>query len=150
KSQNDRERHEAVLIGLRSVYLIGRLRASGRFAAVHPDAAQPPSGIQIRGPSGNNGVSGPILERGRAEGDGTCPTAPSHDRRRIERYTHRRRACFNHFRNKGQGTRMTSAAQRVEESRALTNIEIAQQARMLPILDVARERLGIPEEALEP
>ena len=31
---------------------------------------------------------------------------------------------------------------------ALTNIEIAQQAKMRPIVDVARERLGIPEESL--
>jgi hypothetical protein len=45
---------------------------------------------------------------------------------------------------------MTSAAQRVEETRPLTNIEIAQQARMRPILELARERLGIPEVALEP
>src|SRR5215469_2225108 len=33
---------------------------------------------------------------------------------------------------------------------ALTNIEIAQQAKMRPIVDVARERLGIPEESLSP
>ncbi|MGH8228147.1 MAG: formate--tetrahydrofolate ligase [Steroidobacteraceae bacterium] len=33
---------------------------------------------------------------------------------------------------------------------ALTNIEIAQQAKMRPILTLAKERLGIPEEALEP
>jgi formate--tetrahydrofolate ligase len=33
---------------------------------------------------------------------------------------------------------------------ALRNIEIAQQARMQPIVRVARERLGIPEESLEP
>ena len=33
---------------------------------------------------------------------------------------------------------------------ALRNIDIAQQARMRPILEVARERLGIPEESLEP
>jgi len=32
----------------------------------------------------------------------------------------------------------------------LSNIEIAQQARMRPILELARERLGIPEEYLEP
>ena len=32
----------------------------------------------------------------------------------------------------------------------LSNIEIAQQARMRPILELARERLGIPEEFLEP
>ncbi|MGH8221192.1 MAG: formate--tetrahydrofolate ligase, partial [Steroidobacteraceae bacterium] len=33
---------------------------------------------------------------------------------------------------------------------AQTNIEIAQQAKMRPIMDVARERLGIPEERLSP
>jgi formate--tetrahydrofolate ligase len=33
---------------------------------------------------------------------------------------------------------------------ALTNIEIAQQAKMRPIVTVAKERLGIPEEALSP
>ncbi len=33
---------------------------------------------------------------------------------------------------------------------ALTNIEIAQQAKMRPIITVAKERLGIPEEALSP
>lgn len=33
---------------------------------------------------------------------------------------------------------------------ALRNIDIAQQARMRPILQVARERLGIPEDSLEP
>src|ERR1700759_3944111 len=33
---------------------------------------------------------------------------------------------------------------------ALRNIDIAQQAKMRPILDIARERLGIPEESLEP
>ena len=33
---------------------------------------------------------------------------------------------------------------------ALRNIDIAQQARMLPIVRIARERLGIPEESLEP
>jgi formate--tetrahydrofolate ligase len=33
---------------------------------------------------------------------------------------------------------------------SLRNIDIAQQARMLPIVRVARERLGIPEESLEP
>ncbi len=33
---------------------------------------------------------------------------------------------------------------------ALRNIDIAQQARMRPILEVARDRLGIPEESLEP
>jgi formate--tetrahydrofolate ligase len=32
----------------------------------------------------------------------------------------------------------------------LSNIEIAQQARMRPILELAQERLGIPEEYLEP
>jgi formate--tetrahydrofolate ligase len=32
----------------------------------------------------------------------------------------------------------------------LQNIEIAQQAKMQPIVRVARERLGIPEESLEP
>ena len=32
----------------------------------------------------------------------------------------------------------------------LRNIEIAQQARMQPIVRVARERLGIPEDSLEP
>lgn len=31
----------------------------------------------------------------------------------------------------------------------MNNLEIAQQAKMLPIIDVARERLGIPEDALE-
>ncbi|HVN98930.1 MAG TPA: formate--tetrahydrofolate ligase [Steroidobacteraceae bacterium] len=31
-----------------------------------------------------------------------------------------------------------------------SNIEIAQQARMRPIVQVAKERLGIPEESLEP
>ncbi len=31
-----------------------------------------------------------------------------------------------------------------------SNIDIAQQAKMLPIVQVARERLGIPEEQLEP
>src|ERR1700723_3024784 len=31
-----------------------------------------------------------------------------------------------------------------------SNIEIAQQAKMLPIMQVARDRLGIPEEQLEP
>ena len=31
-----------------------------------------------------------------------------------------------------------------------SNIEIAQHARMQPILSLARERLGIPEERLEP
>jgi formate--tetrahydrofolate ligase len=31
-----------------------------------------------------------------------------------------------------------------------SNIEIAQRAKMLPILQLARERLGIPEESLEP
>jgi formate--tetrahydrofolate ligase len=31
-----------------------------------------------------------------------------------------------------------------------SNIEIAQRAKMLPILSLARERLGIPEESLEP
>jgi formate--tetrahydrofolate ligase len=31
-----------------------------------------------------------------------------------------------------------------------TNIEIAQQAKMLPIVPLARERLGIPEESLSP
>jgi formate--tetrahydrofolate ligase len=33
---------------------------------------------------------------------------------------------------------------------SLRNIDIAQQARMQPIVRVARERLGIPEESLEP
>jgi len=33
---------------------------------------------------------------------------------------------------------------------SLRNIDIAQQARMLPIVRIARERLGIPEESLEP
>jgi len=33
---------------------------------------------------------------------------------------------------------------------AQTNIEIAQQAKMRPIVEVARERLGIPEESLSP
>lgn len=33
---------------------------------------------------------------------------------------------------------------------ALRNIEIAQQARMRPIVEVARERLGIPEDSIEP
>jgi formate--tetrahydrofolate ligase len=33
---------------------------------------------------------------------------------------------------------------------ALRNIEIAQQARMRPIAEVARERLGIPEDSIEP
>ena len=33
---------------------------------------------------------------------------------------------------------------------ALRNIDIAQQAKMRPIVQVARERLGIPEEQLEP
>jgi formate--tetrahydrofolate ligase len=33
---------------------------------------------------------------------------------------------------------------------AQTNIEIAQQAKMRPIVDIARERLGIPEDALSP
>ncbi|MGH8151005.1 MAG: formate--tetrahydrofolate ligase [Steroidobacteraceae bacterium] len=32
----------------------------------------------------------------------------------------------------------------------LTNIEIAQQAKMLPIVSLAKERLGIPEESLSP
>jgi formate--tetrahydrofolate ligase len=32
----------------------------------------------------------------------------------------------------------------------MSNIEIARQAKMQPILKLARERLGIPEEALEP
>ena len=31
-----------------------------------------------------------------------------------------------------------------------SNIEIAQQAKMRPIVPLAKERLGIPEEALEP
>ena len=31
-----------------------------------------------------------------------------------------------------------------------SNIEIAQRASMLPIVPLARERLGIPEESLEP
>ena len=31
-----------------------------------------------------------------------------------------------------------------------SNIDIAQQAKMLPILQLARERLGIPEDKLEP
>ncbi|MBV9345879.1 MAG: formate--tetrahydrofolate ligase, partial [Gammaproteobacteria bacterium] len=31
-----------------------------------------------------------------------------------------------------------------------SNIEIAQRARMRPIVPLARERLGIPEESLEP
>src|SRR6201985_1931903 len=31
-----------------------------------------------------------------------------------------------------------------------SNIEIAQQAKMLPIVQIARDRLGIPEEQLEP
>src|SRR5438105_2071769 len=31
-----------------------------------------------------------------------------------------------------------------------SNIEIAQQAKMRPILQLARDRLGIPEEQLEP
>lgn len=43
-----------------------------------------------------------------------------------------------------------SAAERTSDKPApLSNIEIAQAARMLPILEVARDRLGIPEEALE-
>lgn len=33
---------------------------------------------------------------------------------------------------------------------ALTNIEIAQQAKMRPIVTLAKERLGIPEESLSP
>ena len=33
---------------------------------------------------------------------------------------------------------------------AFTNIEIAQQAKMRPIVEIARERLGIPEESLSP
>src|SRR5512140_2218928 len=33
---------------------------------------------------------------------------------------------------------------------ALRNIDIAQQARMRPILELARERLGIPADSLEP
>ena len=33
---------------------------------------------------------------------------------------------------------------------ALRNIDIAQQAKLRPILQLARERLGIPEESLEP
>ena len=32
----------------------------------------------------------------------------------------------------------------------LSNIEIAQQAKMKPIVPLAKERLGIPEEQLEP
>jgi formate--tetrahydrofolate ligase len=36
------------------------------------------------------------------------------------------------------------------ELMSLRNIDIAQQARMLPIVRIARERLGIPEESLEP
>src|SRR5688572_5434780 len=35
-------------------------------------------------------------------------------------------------------------------ARPLSNIEIAQQARMRPIVDIAKERLGIPEEHLHP
>src|SRR5579864_8224328 len=31
-----------------------------------------------------------------------------------------------------------------------SNIEIAQQAKMRPIVKLARERLGIPEESLQP
>ena len=31
-----------------------------------------------------------------------------------------------------------------------SNIEIAQQAKLRPIVPLARERLGIPEESLEP
>jgi len=38
----------------------------------------------------------------------------------------------------------------VSELMSLSNIDIAQQARMQPIVRVARERLGIPEESLEP
>jgi formate--tetrahydrofolate ligase len=33
---------------------------------------------------------------------------------------------------------------------ALSNIEIAQQAKMRPIVEIAKERLGIPEESLSP
>jgi formate--tetrahydrofolate ligase len=36
------------------------------------------------------------------------------------------------------------------EPMTLRNIDIAQQARMKPILEVARERLGIPEDRVEP
>src|ERR1700761_7272917 len=39
---------------------------------------------------------------------------------------------------------------RGEGAMALRNIDIAQQARMRPIVPLARERLGIPEESLEP
>jgi formate--tetrahydrofolate ligase len=38
----------------------------------------------------------------------------------------------------------------MSELMSLSNIDIAQQARMQPIVRVARERLGIPEESLEP
>jgi formate--tetrahydrofolate ligase len=38
----------------------------------------------------------------------------------------------------------------MSELMALRNIDIAQQAKMRPILQVARERLGIPEDSLEP
>ena len=31
-----------------------------------------------------------------------------------------------------------------------SNIEIAQQAKMLPIVGLAKDRLGIPEQSLEP
>src|SRR6201996_8037205 len=39
---------------------------------------------------------------------------------------------------------------RGEGAMALRNIDIAQQARMRPIVPLARARLGIPEESLEP
>ena len=35
-------------------------------------------------------------------------------------------------------------------TRPLSNIEIAQQARMKPIVPLAKDRLGIPEEHLSP
>src|SRR5882724_7364671 len=38
----------------------------------------------------------------------------------------------------------------MSELMALRNIDIAQQAKMRPILQVARDRLGIPEDSLEP
>jgi len=44
----------------------------------------------------------------------------------------------------------TTSSDGPAKSASLSNIEIARQAKMQPILELARQRLGIPEEALEP
>src|SRR5579863_1617124 len=62
--------------------------------------------------------------------------------------------------NRGPQSRLTRSCyiygpfdtchQRICMAPPASNIEIAQQAKMLPIVGLAKDRLGIPEESLEP